>query len=156
MLNIFHYKYVHKGWNSEILYLQNLPAVQYFSLWPNLTLSHIQQICSRQLWRHIVKNLYKWRYNKLLLKIVGNIVANGETARLSNFSFCHNVFKSHLLQNAPKGGEGLNNLCSSFVVVFYFYWIIHNNNLYCILNYFSARNYQRSQNNDAFNSQTYC
>ena len=45
-----------------------------------------------------------------LLKKIENIVAKGEIARSSNFSFCHDVFKSRLLQirqDASIAGKGL-------------------------------------------------
>ena len=54
-----------------------------------LALSDTQTICSRQLWKHLVKLNYwiemkTWQKKNML--------------NMSNFSFCHNFFKGHLLQ----------------------------------------------------------
>ena len=75
-----------------------------------LTLSHIQQICSRQLWKHLLKNMenlyncryYYWKNMKTLWQIEKLLILN-------NVSFCHDVFNSRLLQvrqNASIRGKG--------------------------------------------------
>ena len=76
-----------------------------------LCISHLQQICSRQLWRHISKNMEnKWKrkcYSWIKLKTLWQME---KLLLMSNFSFCFNVFKSHLLQvrqNAFVCGKGL-------------------------------------------------
>ena len=87
-------------------------------------LSHIQQICSRQLWKchlKIMENLSNCSYNyrkKLITMWQKEILII-----LSNFSFCHDVFKSCILQkcqNVSIGRKGLNtnelNLTRSFIV----------------------------------------
>ena len=63
------------------------PPVKYI----HLNLSHIQQICSRPLWEHLSKimvKLYEEKFN-YWIKICNHC---------GIFSFCHNVFKSCLLQ----------------------------------------------------------
>ena len=61
--------------------------------------SHIQRICSRRLWKHLndkVKNLPKWRHSYWIeLK---TSCQKEKLLVLSNFFFCHKVFKSPLLQ----------------------------------------------------------
>ena len=65
----------------------------------HLTLSRNHQLCNWRLWKHPLKkleNLYKCKYNccidvKMLWK-------KKKLHIFSNFSFCHNIFKSHLLQ----------------------------------------------------------
>ena len=78
-----------------------------------LTLFNIQLICSRRIWKHLVKstvNLYKWMHNYLKwLKILWR---KEKLLVLSNFSFRHNtcIFKSRLLQRRRKAsiwGNGL-------------------------------------------------
>ena len=68
-----------------------------------LTLSHIQQICSRLLWKNLgknIENLYKSRYTYWIeLK---TLCQKEILLVLSNFFFCHKVFKSYLLQRPQK------------------------------------------------------
>ena len=65
-----------------------------------LTLFHIQKICSRQLWTCLLKNMenfYNCRCN--YWKKLKTLCQKEKLLVLSNFSYCHNVFKSRLLQN---------------------------------------------------------
>ena len=59
-----------------------------------LTFSHIQQICSRWLWKHTWKKNeipFKWKYNNWIeLKILWQ---KKKLLLLSNFFFCCHVFK---------------------------------------------------------------
>ena len=57
-------------------------------------ISHIQ-ICSRWLWEQIESNIWKLHKWKKLLNKVENIVVKNEIVHC-NFSFCKNVFQSHL------------------------------------------------------------
>ena len=106
------------------------------SLFPSLlTHSHLQQSCSRQLWKHLYKNIETffeskkkywmkwktlWQKQKLLI--------------MSNFSFSHNFLKKQpLLQRCQKG---LNSECKFF----YFcmkgkkiFQIIFNKLMLCIM-----------------------
>ena len=41
-------------------------------------------------------------------------MANGEIARFANFSFCHNVFKSRLLQTREKA-----SICRKGLIMYY-------------------------------------
>ena len=76
-----------------------------------LTLSHIQQNYSTQLRKHLSKNmenLYKWKYN--YWKMLKRLWQKEKLLVLSNCSFCHNFFKSRLLQmpqNASIGWKGI-------------------------------------------------
>ena len=66
------------------------------------TFTYIQQICSRQLWTHLGKNVenpHKRRYN--YWKKLKTLWQKEKLLVLSNFFFCHNVFKSCLLQVNP-------------------------------------------------------
>ena len=76
-----------------------------------LTLSHIQQICSRRHWRHLVKTmetLYKSKSNYWIK--LKTLRPKEKLLVLSNFFFRHNFFKSGLLQRCQKAsicGKGL-------------------------------------------------
>ena len=93
-----------------------------------LTLSHIQQICSRRLWKHPGKNMenpYKWGYN--YWKKLKTSRQKEKLLVLSNFFFCHDVFKRH--QKESVCGKGLRDnfnmsKCWHQYAVKYFYWSI--------------------------------
>ena len=79
-----------------------------------LTLSHIQQICSRLLWKHTHKNMetfFKWKYNyKIVLKKLWQME---KLFMMSNFSICQDVFRSRLLQRWQKASvclKGFKNI----------------------------------------------
>ena len=68
-----------------------------------LTFSHKQQDCSRRLWKHICKNtekVFKYKYN--YWKELKTLWKKKNLLVLNNFYFCHNVFKSRLLQRLQK------------------------------------------------------
>ena len=75
----------------------------YFSIC--ITLSHIQQICSRQLWKHTrkkLKTLFKWKYNNWIeLKTWWQ---KEKLLVLSNFFFCQHDFKK---LSAPEASESV-------------------------------------------------
>ena len=58
-----------------------------------LSLSHIQQICSRRFWKHLDKTmeiLWKWKYN--YWKELKTLWQKNKILVLINFSFCHTIF----------------------------------------------------------------
>ena len=64
-----------------------------------LSFTQIGQTCGRQLWNQLCKNmgiLYKWKCN--YWKMLKTLWQKVKLLILSNFSFCHNVFKSRLPQ----------------------------------------------------------
>ena len=77
----------HSVFNSiQSTFLHLLYSFHVFFAIMFLALSHIHQICSRQLWTYLEKDtekLYKCRYN--YWKIVENIVEKGEIARYEQF-----------------------------------------------------------------------
>ena len=80
------------------------------------TISHIQQIWSRRLWKLLGKNtetLYKCRY--YYWKELKTLWQKNKLLVLSNFYFCHNVFKSRLLQMRQKSSEcGTSKVVTTF------------------------------------------
>ena len=74
-----------------IIILSHCHSVEYHV---SLTLSHIQQICSRWLWKHtriFLKTRFKWKYNYWIeLK---TWLQKEKLLILSNFFFCLHVFK---------------------------------------------------------------
>ena len=73
-----------------------------------LTLSYLQQICSRWLWKH-GRSYNNCKQLKTLWKKKKFLVS-------SNFSFCHNVFESHVAAEATESvliWEGLTWDCYS-------------------------------------------
>ena len=82
-----------------------------------LTLSHIQQICSRRLWKHVEKTIKKYLYTRVyLLKKVENFVAKGEIAHFEQFLQLSQCFQnssaaeaSERHQKASMCGKGLRS-----------------------------------------------
>ena len=69
------------------------------------TFFQIQQINSRQLWKHLVKNmknLYKWKFNHW--KELKTLRQKVKLLIMSNFTFCQKSFKS---QKSSACGKGL-------------------------------------------------
>ena len=81
-----------------------------------LNLSHIQQICSRRLCKHLDSNkvnLSKWTHTLTYWIDLETLWQKEKLLVLSNFFFCHKVFKSRLLQKHQKvstWGKGLSTL----------------------------------------------
>ena len=66
------------------------------------TLSQIQQICSRRLWKHLFKSMKRINERPIIEYKVENIVSKSEIADHEQISCCHNVFKSHLAAEASE------------------------------------------------------
>ena len=106
-------------------------GLHWFQVWTVRTLSHIQQICSRR--RHLhnyMENLYKWKFDYWIK--LKTLWQKEKLLIMSNFSFCHNVFKSHLLQmrqKASSSGKWLINLFRSHTGFIQNFWYHVNKNL---------------------------
>ena len=66
-----------------------------------LSHSHIQQISSRWLSKHLAKRLFE-KAKSNLREQLKKLLQKEKMLIMSHFSFCHNVFKSYLLQRIPK------------------------------------------------------
>ena len=71
--------------NENIPYMILLSNYVHVYMKQSLTLSNIHQICSRRLWKHLLKIWEISRYEALLTKIIENIVAKGVIARFGQF-----------------------------------------------------------------------
>ena len=74
-----------------------------------LTLSHLQQICSRRLWKHlskIMKTSINW--NLIIEESWKHCDKKEKLLVFSNFYFWHNVYKSKLLQRHQKALKRVN------------------------------------------------
>ena len=94
----------HYRCNGCSISIRNISTFRTFSLQQtSLNLSHIQLICCRRLSKQKGKNtenLSKWNYNDW--KKLKTKWQKEKLLVLSNFSFCHNVFKSCRLQRRQK------------------------------------------------------
>ena len=65
----------------------------------HLTFSHIQKICNRQTLKTLTqKYLYKWKFNYWIKLQI--LLQKKKLLIMSNFTFCHNVFKSRQIVSA--------------------------------------------------------
>ena len=84
----------------------------FWDMW--ITISHIPHICSRRLLKHLdknLKNLYRWRLD--FWKELKTLWQKEKLFVLSNFTFCHYVFKRRMLQRHHKVytyGKGIHLL----------------------------------------------
>ena len=96
----------HKLFGKKIHTMKTITIITWSYI---LTLSHIQQICSRLFFKHLFKNVK----NLQLLNRVEYIVTNVDIDHHEQFHICLNVFKSHLLQRRQKVsvfGKGLKHV----------------------------------------------
>ena len=94
-----------------------------------LTLSHIQQICSRGLWKHLEKNWENFYQGKFdYWKELKNIVANGKIAQYEQFVLLPQCFQRASVSVCMWARVNTFLKCTSAVVNF---WKLLANVLFC-------------------------